>query len=306
MEGADGDEHDRTHESAKHMFDDDGDKVRGRCTSRWEGHDNKLREDSGSQSADEGPTPYSDRLVFFAPHSRVVAEEDLERKVDQNGKREIFLAESFVEEFEVRDGVVRLETDLSDQVDDDEDLDVAQLHDAAHDFVDVHDAVFLFRTLLTLEERKSKSYGKVRPAPENEVSVECEEASLLRRAAEEFVGEIRTAESKEDRVAEELASSEANSLCGRRVRQVGGREQSERPAVNSNILSGAEEDKRKPPTGESPNTSSAVRASFFHHLLRAGSQPDHAQSAQYLYGQNPTLSPSDLRAPHGVHDGTPK
>jgi hypothetical protein len=40
--------------------------------------------------------------------------------------------------------------------------------------------------------------------------------------------------------------------------------------------------------------------------LRARSQPDHAEPAQYLYGQNPTLSPSDLWAPHGVHNGTPQ
>ena len=214
MESADGDEHDGAHESTENMLDDDGKQVRSRGAACWEGHDHELCEDGGGQSADKCPTPYSNRLVFFAPHSCVVSKCNLEGEVDQDSEREIFLAESLVEKFEVRDGVVRLETDFSDEVDDDEDLNVAQLHDASHDFVDVHDAVLLFRTFLALEERKTKSDGKVSPAPENEVSIESEEASLLRHAAEVLVGEIGTAESEEDRVAEELAGSETDGLCG--------------------------------------------------------------------------------------------
>jgi hypothetical protein len=217
VESTNGNEHDSAHECTKHMFDNDSKKVRGRGTAYWEGHDHKLCENSSGQPTDEGPAPYSDGSVVFTPHACVVTEKNLEGEVDQNSEREIFLAESLVEEFEVGDGIVRLETDLSNEVDDDEDLDVAQLHDAAHDLVDVHNAVLFFRALLTLEERETKSHGKVRPAPENEISIQSKEASLLRRAAEVLVGEIRTAESEEDSIAEELASSEADCLCGRRV-----------------------------------------------------------------------------------------
>ena len=121
VESTDGNEHDCAHESAENVLNDDCKQVRSRGAACWEGRNHELCEDGGRQSADESPTPYSDRLVFFAPHSCVVSKCNLEGEVDQDSEREIFLAESLVEKFEVRDGVVRLETDFSDEVDDDED-----------------------------------------------------------------------------------------------------------------------------------------------------------------------------------------
>lgn len=125
MESADGDEHDGAHESTEDMLDDDSEQVRSRGAACWEGHDHELRENSGCQPAHECPAPYSDRLVFLAPHARIVAKHDFERKVDKNSESQIFLAESLVQQFEVGNSVVGLESDLSDQVDDDENLDVA-------------------------------------------------------------------------------------------------------------------------------------------------------------------------------------
>lgn len=306
MESADGDEHDSTHESAENVLNDDGKQIRDRGAAYWEGHDHDLCENGGSKSAHESPAPYSDRLVLFAPHAGIVSKCNFEGEVDQNGQRQVFLTEPLVQQFEVRDGVVCLETDLSDQVDDDEDLDVAELHDAAHDFVDVHDAVSFFCTIFTLEDGQTEGNGKIGPAPEDQVAVQSEETGLLRYTAEVLVGEVGAAESEEDSVAQELTSRESNSLRSGCVGQVGRREQSERPTVHSNILSGTQEDERKPPSGKAPDTCSTVRASFFHHLLRSRSQPNHAQPAQQLYRQNPTLSPSNLRTPHCVDDRAPK
>jgi hypothetical protein len=155
MESADGDEHDGAHESAENVLDDNSKQIRGSGAACWEGHDHDLREDSGRQPADECPAPDSDRLVFLAPHARVVSKHDFERKVDQNSERQIFLTEALVQQFEVGDSVVGLESDLSDQVDDDEDLDVAELQDSTHDLVDVEDAVLLLRTVFALQECQS-------------------------------------------------------------------------------------------------------------------------------------------------------
>ena len=125
VESADGDEHDGAHESTEDMLNDDGKQVRSRGAACWEGHDHELCENSGCQPAHECPAPYSDRLVFLAPHACIIAKHDFERKVDKNSKCQIFLAESLVQQFEVGNSVVGLESDLSDQVDDDENLDVA-------------------------------------------------------------------------------------------------------------------------------------------------------------------------------------
>lgn len=167
MESANSDEHDGAHESAENMLNDDSKQIRDRGAACWEGHYHDLREDSGSKSAHKGPAPNPDRLIFFTPHSSIVAKRDFEGEVNQDGKCQVFLAEPLVQQFEVRDGVVCLETDLSDQVDDDKDLNVAQLHNAAHDFVDVHDAVSFFRAVLALEDREANGHSKVSPSPED-------------------------------------------------------------------------------------------------------------------------------------------
>ena len=92
MEGTDGDEHDSAHESTEHVFDNDCKKIGNGGTACWEGHDHELCKYGGSQPADKCPTPNSDRLIFLAPHARIIAECDLEGKIDQNSERKIFLA----------------------------------------------------------------------------------------------------------------------------------------------------------------------------------------------------------------------
>ena len=54
-------------------------------------------------------------------------------------------------------------------MDQDEDLDVAQLQNAIHDLVDSHDAISLFRALFSLENCQADGDDNVCPAPECEI-----------------------------------------------------------------------------------------------------------------------------------------
>lgn len=73
-----------------------------------------LREHGGDETADEGPGPEFHGREDAAPFTGVVAEADFEGEVDEDGEGEVFLGEAFVEEFEVGNGVVGLETDFGD------------------------------------------------------------------------------------------------------------------------------------------------------------------------------------------------
>lgn len=89
--------------------------------------------------------------VGCRPSASVVPETDFEGEVDQDGQCEIFLTKTFIQQFEVRDSVVRLEPDFGDQVNDDDALNILQFQDTDHAVVDFHHAVFLFGLLLALQ-----------------------------------------------------------------------------------------------------------------------------------------------------------
>lgn len=128
---------------------------------------------SSDESSDKRPTPDSDRFVLLAPFSGVVTQHDLKREVDQNRQSEIFLAESLVQEFEIGDGIIGLETNLGDQMNDDESLDILQFEDSTHRLVDVPDAFLFFREVLLFEDCEADGDKNVHPAPEGEVGVQC-------------------------------------------------------------------------------------------------------------------------------------
>ncbi len=142
------------------------------------------------------------------------------------------MGETFIEEFEIRDGVVCLKPDLGDEVDDDEDLDVSQFENTAHGFVDFPNGVLFPRAVFFLEDGEAEGDEKVGPAPESEVGVEGEEAVVWEGTAggvwvaEVLVGEVGAGEGEEDGVGEELAGCEAYCLCGGGVGEVGRGEES--------------------------------------------------------------------------------
>lgn len=83
-----------------------------------------MRETSGDQTPDKRPHPERHGGEVRTPFAGVVAKADLEGEVDQHSKRHVFLRETLVEELEVSDGVIGLEADLGDKVDDYEGLNV--------------------------------------------------------------------------------------------------------------------------------------------------------------------------------------
>jgi hypothetical protein len=222
--------HDRAHKRAEHMLHNHQQQIPRRRPSFRECHHYYLGEDRGDQPSNKTQRPDGDGLVLLGPFAGVVAERDFEGEVDQDGQGEVFLAETFVEEFEVRDGVVGLEADFGDQVDEDEDLDVAELEDAAHGLVHLPNAVFFPRSLLALENREAQGDGQVCPAPEGEVGAQCHEAGFLGHGAEVFVGEVGRGEGEEDGVGEEVTGGETDGLGGGGVGEVGGGEEGEGPA----------------------------------------------------------------------------
>ena len=171
MKSTDSDEHDRAHESTEDMFHNDNHQIPARRSLSRESHDDTLSEDGCAQPPNESPAPDGDGTILLAPLSGVVAQADLEREVDEDGEREVFLRETFIQQFEVGDGVVGLEADFRNQMDKNERLDILQLQNPAHGFVDAPNAVALFGAVFAFEKCEAEGYGDVGPAPEGEVGV---------------------------------------------------------------------------------------------------------------------------------------
>lgn len=125
MEGADGDKHDGVGEGAEDVFGDDHKEVPwlDHAVARKDPHC-EVRETRGDETADKGPHPERHGREIGAPFSGVVSKANLEGEVDQDGERHVFLRETLVEEFKVGDGIVGLEANFGDEMDDYEGLDV--------------------------------------------------------------------------------------------------------------------------------------------------------------------------------------
>ena len=63
-------------------------------------------------------------MVHGAPLTGVVSQGNFEGKVNKDGQSKIFLRKTKVEKFEVCDSIIGLESNFTNQVDDDEGLDI--------------------------------------------------------------------------------------------------------------------------------------------------------------------------------------
>ena len=77
---------------------------------------------SSDKPPDKRPHPQLHCRECCTPFPRIVAKGNFEWEINEHGEGEVFLAEAFVEEFEVCDGVICLEADFGDEVDYDEGL----------------------------------------------------------------------------------------------------------------------------------------------------------------------------------------
>lgn len=192
VESADCDEHDRVHERREHMFGDDNEEETTSCATGGEDGDNELRESCCRQTANEGVAPNVHGWIRLTPFTNVVAEEHLNREVNQDNKGKLLLLKALIEELQAGDGIIGLESDLGDQVDDDERLDVLELQDAPHGRVDFLDAIGVAVAVLALHNRQPECDSEVCPAPECEVAIELQETglSLCAGTAEPLVREV--------------------------------------------------------------------------------------------------------------------
>lgn len=64
------------------------------------------------------------RWIYCRPSASEVAKANLERKVYQNSQGKVLLAETLVQQLQVCDRVIRLEPNFSDEMNNDDGLDV--------------------------------------------------------------------------------------------------------------------------------------------------------------------------------------
>lgn len=141
VESRDGYKHDRVHESRHDVLHYHREEVPRRYASCREDHDNDLGECGSEESTNECPTPEVHGPVGGGPFASVVTQTELEREIDQDYQGHVVLSKALVQKFQIGDRIISLEADLRDQVDYDDGLDVLQLEDPQHYFVDVEDAL---------------------------------------------------------------------------------------------------------------------------------------------------------------------
>lgn len=232
VESTDCDEHDRVHERREDMLGDDNEEETAcRATGGKDG-DDELGEPCCCKTADESVAPDMHGWVGLAPFPDVVAQEDFDREIDKNDKGKLLLLEALIEELQAGNGVVSLESNLGDQVDDNEGLNVLELQDAPHGGVDFLDAIGVAVAVFALHDRQTERNSEVCPTPECEVAVEFEETSLrlCGGTTEPLVCKIFRVEGEENGVGKELACCKANSLGGRSVCEILFGEECEGPA----------------------------------------------------------------------------
>lgn len=196
------------------MRDDDREEIPRLYAVGGKNHDHELGQTGSDEAADERPAPDVDWGVGGGPAAGVIAETDFEGKVNEDCESHVFLAEALVDELEVCDGVVGLETNFGDEVDYDDALYVSEFEDAKHTFVDFEDAVCFLGLVFLFQNGETKGYEQVAPAPEGEVAAQGHDAFSTRGGAEPAVGEVRRIEGEKDGVGEEVASSETHGLRG--------------------------------------------------------------------------------------------
>ena len=76
-------------------------------------------------------------------------------------------------------------------------MDVSERQNAAHHFVDRHDALACLGLFFTLQRGQADRYDNVRPAPEHQVAAESHDALVAWCCPEEFVGKVGAVEGEE-------------------------------------------------------------------------------------------------------------
>ena len=130
------------------------------------------------------------------------------------------MTESFVEEFQVCDGIIGLEANFGDEVDYDDTLYVSEFEDAQHAFVNFEDAVPLLGLVFFLENGEAECNEQIAPAPEREIAAQRHYSFSTRSRAEPAIDEVRGVEREKDRVGKKVAGSETDSLRGGGVREI--------------------------------------------------------------------------------------
>lgn len=234
-------------------------------------HDHELGDTGSDETADKSPTPDVDWGIGCGPAAGIVTKANLEREVNEDCESHVFLAESLVDELEVRDGIVGLEPNFGDKVDYDDALYVSKFEDAEHAFIHFEDAVPFLGLVFFLQEGEAEGNDQVAPTPEGEVAAQGHDAFSTRGGAEPAIGEVRRVKGKENGVGEEVAGSETHGLRGGSVGEVLRGEQCESPPVNSNVLCRAKEDQEEPPPGERPHSRSVTSPCGNHHFFDSSS-----------------------------------
>lgn len=108
-----------------------------------------------------------------------------------------------------------------------------QLHDFPHGLVDDDNSISVFCFLLFLDQCQPQGDKEICPAPESQVSAQCEDADASGDSAKVAVRKLRGVKGQEHGKGQKVAGSESDSLRGRSIAQVLGAQQGERPAYNN-------------------------------------------------------------------------
>ncbi|KAI6775278.1 hypothetical protein HG530_002036 [Fusarium avenaceum] len=161
MESRDSNKHDGVCECGEEVLANDHQQI-PRCNSFiWENGDNELAKQSSDKSACEAPAPKTHGCILLRPHSRVVAQANFEREINQNCQSHVVLAKALIQELQVGDTVVSLEANLGDEVHNDDSLDVLEFEYAPHDAIDIPDTIFVLRLVLLLQKAESNRHNDV-------------------------------------------------------------------------------------------------------------------------------------------------
>lgn len=149
-------EHDCIHECRQYVLPNHNQNVPERNgLAGWVDHNGSLSQDGCSQSSNKRPAPQPHGSIFCRPFSSIVAKTNLKRKVDQDDKRHVVRAESLVQQLQAGDGIIGLETNLGDKMNNNDGLDVLEFQDVPHTLVDIGDAVPLPCLVFFLHESQA-------------------------------------------------------------------------------------------------------------------------------------------------------
>lgn len=104
------------------------------------------------------------------PSPSKIPQTNLKWKIYKDSQRHVFLAEALVQQFEIRDSVIRLKADFGDEVDDNDRLYVSEFENPDHGFVDLRYAIPLLGFFFALQERKTDGYYQVAPSPNGQIA----------------------------------------------------------------------------------------------------------------------------------------